>query len=90
MLKLIFKFSKLTFESESKIVDKKFLLFTKYKKSKKCRNCLSEEREIRGVQKLEISAINVSGDLSFAGWLCVLEERPFGLRYGSLHGSVKA
>jgi Zn finger protein HypA/HybF involved in hydrogenase expression len=80
MLKLIFKFSKLTFESECKIVDKKFCL-QNTKNSRKCRNCLSEKREIRGAQKLEISAINVSGDLSYAVWLCVLEERPFGLRY---------
>jgi hypothetical protein len=75
---------------KAKLLTKNSYCLQSTKNPRKCRNCLSEEREIRGVQKLEISAINVSGDLSFAGWLCALEERPFGLRYGSLNGSVKA
>jgi hypothetical protein len=57
----------------------------------KCRNCLTEKREIRGAQKLEIIRNKCEcGDLSYAGWLCVLEERPFGLRHDSLNGSVTA
>jgi hypothetical protein len=58
---------------------------------KKAEIVLTEKREIRGAQKLEIIRNKIEcGDLSYAGWLCVLEERPFGLRHGSLSGSVTA
>jgi hypothetical protein len=43
----------------------------------------TEKREIRGAQKLENIRNKIEcGDLSYAGWLCVLEERPVGLRHG--------
>jgi hypothetical protein len=55
----------------------------------KCRNCLTEKREIRGAQKFEIVRYKC-GDLSYVRWLRVLEVRYFGLRYGSLHEGVTA
>jgi hypothetical protein len=61
----------------AKLLTKNSYCLQSTKNSRNCRNGLSEKREIRGAQDLEISAINVSGDLSYAGWLCVLEERPF-------------
>jgi hypothetical protein len=45
----------------TKVLTKKFLRLARYKK-------IHENAEIRGAQKLEIFAINVSGDLSYAGW----------------------
>jgi hypothetical protein len=46
----------------AKLLTKNSYCLQSTKNSRKCRNCLSEKREIRGVQKLEISisAINVS------------------------------
>jgi hypothetical protein len=71
----------------------KFLLFAEYKKfTRKCRNWfLTEKREIRGAPKIENIRNKIEcGDLSYAGWLCVLEGRPVGLRHGSSNGSVTA
>jgi hypothetical protein len=44
----------------AKLLTKNSYCLQNTKNTRKRRNCLSEKREIRGVQKLEISAINVS------------------------------
>jgi hypothetical protein len=53
----------------AKLLTKILTVLQNTKNTRKCRNRLSEKREIRGVQKLEIIRNKCEcGDLSFAGW----------------------